>query len=59
MASIVLEKVVKELKLVKGVITSSYWQSQALLQLSILLTTRYFKCCYVMTEWMANKYFLS
>ena len=35
MASIVLEKVVKELKLVKGVITSSYWQSQALLQLSM------------------------
>ena len=35
MASIVLEKVVKELKLVKVVITSSYWQSQALLELSM------------------------
>ena len=54
MANMVLEKVVKKLKLVKFVVTSRYWrlwrpfnepfrQSQALLRQSMPLTGRYIK----------------
>ena len=59
MAKIVLEKVLKELKLVKIVITSRYWrswwqfneafrQSKTLLDDKWPLTGRYFKCCKVL-----------